>query len=141
MVARCGVWSACLSALTPRLHLTGHVGVLGVILYELMALQPPFVALDMATLKDLMSDVEYPPPPQVYSAELLAVLPLLLEKDASRRLEISELLELSVFRPFLEKYGDLSFSMKQVPGPAAALVLQPVSIPVPVLVRMPCPCL
>ena len=67
---------------------------LGCILYEMCALQPPYVATSMDSLKLKVARGIRPFIPSHYSKELKEVIDALLVKDASRRAGTREILAL-----------------------------------------------
>lgn len=72
------------------------VWAIGVVLYELLTLKHPFNASDMKGLMQRILKVQYDPIPTIYSAEIRNLIPKLLVKDPSRRIRLSEILELPI---------------------------------------------
>lgn len=72
------------------------VWAIGVVLYELLTLKHPFNASDMKGLMQRILKVQYDPIPTIYSVEMRNLIPKLLVKDPSRRIRLSEILELPI---------------------------------------------
>lgn len=58
---------------------------LGCVIYEMMALKPPFEAEDMEKLFKKITKADPPKMPPQYSAELVDIVRMLLQKEPFRR--------------------------------------------------------
>lgn len=65
---------------------------LGVILYELMALEPPFKAKTLQLLSLKIVKGKYSDPPSTYSREIKALVASLLQVDPKRRPKVGDIL-------------------------------------------------
>jgi len=70
---------------------------LGCVLYELVALNPPFTAKDMKGLYHRVLKGVYPKIPQHYSSDLNAVLKAMLQIDPKKRPNTDQILHMPVF--------------------------------------------
>ncbi len=66
---------------------------LGCVLYEMAALRPPFMGDGMKQLYQKVVRGEYPPPPPVYSADLVGVIRVLLQTNPLLRPTCDQILE------------------------------------------------
>lgn len=80
---------------------------LGCVLYELVALNPPFTAKDMKGLYHRVLKGVYPKIPNHYGTDLNAVLKSMLQVDPQKRPTCEQLLHLPVFTA---KYNELKQS-------------------------------
>lgn len=74
------------------------IWALGVLLYELSALQPPFTANDMASLQKNICRLSTPRLPRLYSNELQSFVEKCLQKDPNVRPSAQQLLEENIFK-------------------------------------------
>jgi serine/threonine protein kinase len=74
-----------------RYSLKSEMWSIGVILYELMALTGPFVAINRIDLRHKVHEGNYPPLPAAYSSELRDVCQRLLSQEPDRRPSTREL--------------------------------------------------
>jgi len=90
----------------------GHkadIWALGILLFEMMALQRPFRGKDMNDLMDNVLNHRLPPLPQHYSPQLREVCLMLLDDDSTRRPSIAPVFQL----PYVQKLlDDFEFSVK-----------------------------
>ena len=93
---------------------------LGVILYELLALEMPFQAQSLPALVHRICTTEpaYAKLAPAYSAPVLALLQAMLHKDPDRRPDIAEVVRMDVIRTHISKL--LSYTLKAGEGGAAA---------------------
>lgn len=80
------------------------VWALGVVLYELLTLKHPFNATDMKGLMQRILKVQYDPVPMMYTAEMRDIVPQLLAKDPSQRIELKDILELPIVQQRLRQW-------------------------------------
>ena len=71
---------------------------LGVILYELAALKPPFNATNLHALALKIVKGSYSPLPAQYSQELKKMVSQLLTVDPSKRIKVKDMLSIYLFR-------------------------------------------
>ena len=74
---------------------------LGCIFYELMSLRLPFVGHGWDDLTDNIAHQTPAPLPEHYSADLIAVVQMMMEKDKERRPDLATLMATPEFRPHL----------------------------------------
>jgi NIMA (never in mitosis gene a)-related kinase len=70
---------------------------LGCVLYELVALNPPFTAKDMKGLYQRVMKGVYPKIPSHYSSDLTAILSSLLQIDPKKRPTTDQVLHMPIF--------------------------------------------
>ncbi|CAL5975686.1 Kinase [Hexamita inflata] len=100
---------------------------LGCILYEMCALQPPYVATSMESLKIKVAGGVRPLVPSQYSADLKNVINLMLQKDSMKRPGTKQLLQLSCISTRLNFVKPMP--QQQVIAPQIAIVEQVNRIP------------
>lgn len=102
------------------------VWCLGIVLYELLALEVPFNAPNMATLALKICSSEPRPVPSVYSNEVRALLGRMLSKRAEDRPSSVEIVAMPHVRrgigALLAHTGRLGQDMPQVDVPAAGMI-------------------
>ena len=76
---------------------------LGVFLYELCALRPPFDANSIHALGQKIVKGTYPPIPSLYSRDLKNLLGQLLQTDPSRRPNINKILRIPMMAAHIKK--------------------------------------
>ena len=76
---------------------------LGAVLYEMIALNPPFTAKDMKGLYQRVIKGVYPKIPSTYSADLSAMVASLLKVDPKKRPSTEQILHMPVF---IAKYNE-----------------------------------
>lgn len=74
---------------------------LGCIFYELMSLRLPFVGREWDDLTDNIANQTPAPLPEHYSADLVAVVEMMMDKDKERRPDLAALMATPAFRPHL----------------------------------------
>lgn len=77
---------------------------LGCVIYEMAALDPPFMASDMQSLFKKITKGEYPPLPHIYSESLSRVIKQLLQINPILRPSCDKILEI----PSLQRYKNLN---------------------------------
>lgn len=77
--------------------LKSDIWSLGCVLYELVALNPPFTAKDMKGLYQRVMKGIYPKIPSHYSSDLTAILSSLLQVDPKKRPTCEQILHMPVF--------------------------------------------
>ena len=77
---------------------------MGAVLYELIALNPPFTAKDMKGLYQRVMKGVYPKIPNHYSSDLSAILSTLLQVDPKKRPTCDQILHMPVF---IAKHNEL----------------------------------
>ena len=76
---------------------------MGAVLYEMIALSPPFTAKDMKGLYNRVIKGVYPKLPSNYSADLSAMVAALLKVDPKKRPNTEQILHMPVF---IAKYNE-----------------------------------
>ena len=79
---------------------------LGVLLYEMCALKPPFDAPSLHYLAMKIAKGAYSPIPTHYSKELKGLVTTLLNVDPSKRLTVNQILKKDVIRHRIEGFLD-----------------------------------
>lgn len=85
---------------------------LGVVLYELCALKPPFDASTLAFLAMKIVKGQYNPIPSVYSKELKNLISMLLQVDPNKRPNTNQILKTPIIQERIKKF--LSDSIRVV---------------------------
>lgn len=86
---------------------------LGVVLYELCALRPPFLADTLHFLAMKIVKGNYPPIPQCYSKDLRNLVDLLLRVDATKRPSINQILALPLIQNRIQSFLSQSQRFKE----------------------------
>lgn len=76
---------------------------LGAVLYEMVALNPPFTARDMKGLYNKVVKGVYPKIPTSYSSDLSSMISSLLKVDPKKRPSTEQILHMPVF---IAKYNE-----------------------------------
>jgi len=86
---------------------------LGVILYELCALRPPFDASSLAFLAAKISKGQYSPIPQHFSKELKTLVATLLQVDPSKRPNTNMILKMPIVQTRIKSFLSESIRIKE----------------------------
>ena len=84
---------------------------LGVVLYEMASLRPPFRAGDMCGLYKKVISANYPPIPNRYSNELGEVLAMMMQPNPNLRLNVDELLASNIVKERIKKLRDFDINI------------------------------
>mmetsp|Transcript_22916 Transcript_22916/g.35252 ORF Transcript_22916/g.35252 Transcript_22916/m.35252 type:complete len:233 (-) Transcript_22916:1467-2165(-) len=77
---------------------------LGCVLYEMIALKPPFQANDMQSLFKKITRGMFPPIPEHFSTEMRQILSIMLQVNPTKRASCSDLISHPIFKKRAYKY-------------------------------------
>ena len=77
---------------------------LGVLLYEMCALKPPFEAPGFHSLAFKILKGEYTPPPNTYSSEMKGLIAAILQVDVDKRLNMKQILKIPLIERRIKKF-------------------------------------
>jgi len=86
---------------------------LGVILYELCALRPPFDASSLSFLAMKIAKGQYSPLPQVFSKELKNLVATLLQVDPTKRPTTNNILTMPIIQGRIKSFLSESIRIKE----------------------------
>jgi NIMA (never in mitosis gene a)-related kinase len=100
---------------------------MGAVLYELVALNPPFTARDMKGLFSRVIKGVYPKIPHHYSQGLSDMIASLLQVDPKKRPTCEEILAMPIFT---DKFNEMKKQHQDAPEPQADDMLGTIRLPV-----------
>ena len=80
---------------------------LGCVIYEMLALKPPFGGRDMDHLYKRVCKGVYPRIPDHYSNDIWAIVQLMLRVDPAKRPDCDQLIQSRMFQIYTEKLNSL----------------------------------
>lgn len=78
---------------------------LGCVIYEMVALHPPFMAEDMEGLYQKVNSGVYPPLNQAYSKELAHLVKIMLQLKPKMRPSVEKILKSSMIQKKIEEFS------------------------------------
>ena len=86
---------------------------LGCIVYEMLALRPPFVASDMNTLRSKVAQGNFPRIPSHFSADIWSIVQMMLQGAPELRPSCEQLCESAYFKAYSQKLIKLDIADEQ----------------------------